>query len=53
MERSRTEIGLFAVGAFSVWCFVWGVIFVNKWLAGAAVLILLAVLAGFALRNSE
>jgi hypothetical protein len=45
MERSRTEIGLFAVGAFSVWCFVWGVI--------AAVLILLAVLAGFALRNSE
>ena len=53
MERTRTEIGLFAAGAFGIWLFVWGVILVNKWLAAFAVLLILFCLACFALRNSE
>jgi len=53
MERSRTEIGLFAAGAFAVWLFVWGVIFVSKWLAAFAILVLLLCIGCFALRNGE
>jgi hypothetical protein len=53
MERSRTELGLFAAGAFAVWLFVWGVILVSKWLSAFAILLLLFCLGCYALRNSE
>jgi len=53
MERSRTELGLFAAGALAVWLFVWGVILVNKWLAAFAIVVLLFCIGCFALRNSE
>ena len=53
MERSRTELALFGVGAACVWFFVAGVILVSKWLCLAAVLGLLFCVGCFALRNGE
>ncbi|HWD17863.1 MAG TPA: hypothetical protein VHB20_01180 [Verrucomicrobiae bacterium] len=53
MERSRTEIALFAATVAGVYMFVWGVILVNKWLAAFAVLVCLFTLGCFALRNSD
>ncbi len=53
MERTRTEIALFATGVAGLWLFGAGVILVNKYLAGFALLVILFCLGCFALRNSE
>ena len=53
MERTRTEIALFAATAVGVWLFGAGIVLVNKYLAGFALLVILFCLGCFALRNSE
>ena len=53
MERSKAEIVLFATAVFGIWLFVWGIIFVSKWLAGFAALLCLFCLGCFALRNGD
>ena len=44
---------MFAAAIFGVWLSIWGVIFVNKWLEGIAVVTTLSALLGFALRDSD
>ena len=53
MERSRSEIALFASTALGVWLFVWGILLVNKWLSAFAVVLCLFCLGCFALRHSD
>lgn len=53
MERSNTEIALFATGAFAVWLFACGVVITVEWIAVVAVLLLLFCVGCLALRNSE
>ena len=53
MERSRGEIIQFAAAILGIWLAVWGVILVNKWLFGTAVVIILGALLGFALRDND
>ncbi|HUD84313.1 MAG TPA: hypothetical protein VMQ67_12450 [Candidatus Saccharimonadales bacterium] len=53
MERSRGEIILFAVAIFGIWLSIWAVIFVSKWLEVTSVLITLAALICFALRDTD
>jgi len=53
MERSRGEIILFAVAIFGIWLSIWAVILVSKWLVVTSVLITLAALVCFALRDTD
>ena len=53
MERSRSEIILFAVAIFGVWLSIWAVILVSKWLEATAIALTLGALIAFALRDSD
>jgi hypothetical protein len=53
MERTRGEIIMFTLAIFGIWCFIWAVILVSKWLGVAALALCLGSLTGFALRDQS
>jgi hypothetical protein len=52
-DRSPTEIALFAAAAFGIWLSIWGIILTSVALDAVAVVITLAALIGFALRDAD
>jgi hypothetical protein len=52
-DRSRTEIALFAAAAFGIWLSFWGIVLTSVALDAVAVVITLAALIGFALRDAD
>ena len=52
-DRSRAEIILFAVIIFGIWLSIWAVILVNMCLEATSLIITLAGLICFALRDSD
>jgi ABC-type multidrug transport system permease subunit len=53
MERTRGELILFAVAAFGIWLSIWAVTLLSVWLGAASLLLALAALCGFALRDED
>jgi hypothetical protein len=53
MERSRSEIILFAIAVLGIWISIWAVILVNKWLEGVSLALTLGALFCFALRDDS
>jgi hypothetical protein len=52
-ERPRAELVMFAIGFFGFWLTIWGVILPSTWIGIIGALLILGVLAGFALRDSD
>jgi hypothetical protein len=50
-ERSCCELTAFAVGFVGFWFGIWGVIFVNKWIFGLALVLFLSAVASLGKRE--